>query len=144
MDVSAFVLHLELSSCEHGIGCAEKYIMIWNTEHGREHAVEKSVEYFLCIKDKTWRKRKCKQDRKYVIHSGIQRLSTCVLCKFWMLLDEIKNNTVPYHTIPYIYYASVTISIIHIRIAVECRRCKNISVPLQHKVHSLTLTYLSS
>jgi hypothetical protein len=55
--------------------------------------------------------------------------------EFWMLLAEIKE----YHIIHIAYYASFAISFVRIRVAIDHRRCKNISVSLQHKIYSLLL-----
>jgi hypothetical protein len=58
-----------------------------------------------------------------------------------MLLAEIKK-----YTIPYMYYASVTISIVHIIVAIHFRQCKNLSVhvdtSLQHNIHALLPTHI--
>jgi hypothetical protein len=74
------------------------------------------------------------------ICTRIHRVSTCVLCTFafWMLLSDIKE-----YTISYIYYASITISIIYKSVAIDRRRC-NISISSQQKIYSLTLSYSSS
>lgn len=48
------------------------------------------------------------------------------------------------NTIPYVHYWSVTISIVHMSLAIDCRQSKNICVSLQHKICSSTLTLLSS
>jgi hypothetical protein len=49
---------------------------------------------------------------------------------FWMLLAKIKT------------FASFTIIIVRISAATDCRRCKNMCVPLQHKIYSLNPIYL--
>jgi hypothetical protein len=59
--------------------------------------------------------------------------------KFSILLLHIKKCTMPYKN-----YASFTIIIVHISVAIHVRPSNNFCVSLQNKIYSLTLTYLSS
>jgi hypothetical protein len=58
------------------------------------------------------------QNWEGVIHTGMQRVSTCILCSFAlrMLLVDIKQ-----YSISYIYYRSVTISIIPLNVTINHR-----------------------
>jgi hypothetical protein len=76
------------------------------------------------------------QDCKGAVSTCIRKVPTRVLWKFWMFVAEIKN------TISNINYASFTVSIGHISVATGCRRCRNILVPLPHKIYSSTRIYL--
>jgi hypothetical protein len=42
------------------------------------------------------------------------------------------------------YCTRVTASIVHISVAIDFKGCENINGSLQHKIYSLTLTYLPS
>jgi hypothetical protein len=66
-----------------------------------------------------------------------KKVSTCVLC---ILNTPSWQKKKKYAS--YINYANVTISIVHTRVAIDRRLCKNISLSYQHKIYSLTCTYL--
>jgi hypothetical protein len=65
-------------------------------------------------------------DWKRLIHTGIHRDFTCILSKFWIMNAQSWNKK--YRMIPRPALRKVNASIVHISVATDCRRYRNISI----------------